>query len=339
MGRDSEDNEMKGSMIAIIVLVFTCSSASADVINPITDVCWRCMFPMTTGGVAWGSSGEPPAGNISAPVCSCAGTSGVRIGVTTSFNEHAWLIESVKTPYYFPALGAEMSDPDPGYKGGESKSSRGGDQASESLQHVHHYIFPAYSLVGLFTDMPCLDRNVFDLGYMTEVDDMWSDDLLALIINPEALAFGNPVTQLSCIADSVAAAAGYPIDPLFWCLGSWGGSYPLTGTTTTSDPVTAAAATASRLIFKLGREGALWDTGVNECSDKGVLTPFMIKSHYRLQIARPVVGNQCVPIGRSGLIWGGGKNPVVGGKGKTDEFLWVATRRRVCCVGYNVTQQ
>ncbi len=337
MGRESEKPEMNILIATILLLVMCAGSASAGVINPITDVCWRCMFPMSTGGVSWGSSGEPVTGNITTPVCSCTGTSGVRVGVTTSFNEHAWLIESVKTPYYFPALGTEMSDPNPGYKGGESKGN--GDETRESFQHVHYYVFPAYSLIGLFTDMPCLDRNVFDLGYMTEVDDMWSDDLLALLINPEALAFGNPVTQLSCIADSVAAAVGYPIDPLFWCLGSWGSSYPLTGTTATSDPVTAAAASASRLIFKMGREGALWDTGVEECSDKGVLTPFMIKSHYKLQIARPVVGNQCIPIGRSGLIWGGAKNPVVGGAGKTDEFLWVATRRRVCCVGYNVTQQ
>lgn len=329
---------MKSLVHAIIGLALVCCNAAAATLNPVTDVCWRCIFPITTGGVGWGDSGEPPAGNVTTPACACTGTNGVRIGVTTSFNEHAWLIESVKTPYYFPALGAELSNPSPGYKSGDSRGGASGDQTRESFQHVHHYIFPAYSLVGLFTDMPCLERNAFDLGYMTEVDDMWSDDLLALLINPEALAFGNPVTQLSCIADSVAAAVGYPIDPLFWCLGSWGSSYPLTGTTATSDPTTAAAATASRLIFKLGREGALWDTGIDECSDRGVLTPFMVKSNYRLQIARPVVGNQCIPIGRSALIWGDGKNPVVGGAGKADEFLWVVTRRRVCCVGYNVTQ-
>lgn len=330
---------MKRLLAIFGIMSILTAQVHAAVFNPITDTCWRCMFPITTGGVSWGDSGEPPASDIKAPVCSCTGTSGVRVGVTTSFNEHAWLIESVKTPYYFPALGSKLNDPSPGFKGGESRGSSGGDQTSESFQNVHYYVFPAYAMVGLFTDMPCLERNEFDIGYMTEEDKLWFDDELALYINPEALAFANPVTQLSCIADSVSAAVGYPIDPLFWCFGSWGSAYPLTGTTATSDPLHGAAATAARLLFKMGREGALWDTGINECSDRGVLTPIMIKSHYRLQIARPVVGNQCIPIGRTNLIWGGMKNPVVGGKGAADEFLWVGTRRRTCCVGYNVTQQ
>ncbi|ABL01361.1 TraU family protein [Pelobacter propionicus] len=326
--------------IVVFAILLLCAAANsfAGVINPVTDVCWRCMFPMTTGGVSWGDAGEPAAGNVTTPVCTCVGTSGVRIGVTASFNEHAWLIESVKTPYYFPALGTKLNNTSPGYNAGDTRGATG-QHVRESFHHVHQYTFPVYGIVGLFLDMPCLEQDSFDLAYMTEVDDMWSEDLLAMLINPEALAFGNPVTQMSCISDAVAAGAGYPIDSLFWCFGSWGSSYPLTGTTVIDDPVTAAAATASRMIFKLGREGALWDTGIDECSSRGVLTPFMVKSHYKFQIARPVVGNQCVPIGRTALLWGPGKNPIVGGAGKVDEFLWVATRRRVCCVAYNLTDQ
>ena len=43
----------------------------------------------------------------------------------------------------------------------------------------------------------------------------------SFIINPEALLFGNPIAQTACVADSVAATVSQPIDPLFWCMGSW----------------------------------------------------------------------------------------------------------------------
>ena len=129
------------------------------------------------------------------------------------------------------------------------------------------------------------------------------DDSLSFIVNPEALLFGNPITQLSCVADSVASTVGFPIDPLFWCFGSWGSPYPLTGSVPENIPINAHPNVAARMVFKMGREGALWDTAMDECSS-GVLSPIMVKSHYKLQIARPVMGTQCIPIGRPSLIWG-----------------------------------
>ena len=66
-------------------------------------------------------------------------------------------------------------------------------------------------------------------------------------------------------------------------------------------------------------------------------TPILVKSNYRLQIARPVRGNDCIPIGRPSLLWGAAKNPPFGtGSTSADNFLWSLTRRRVCCVGYSL---
>ena len=328
------------SAIALALTVLWSGYASAvctgSFINPITDVCWKCMFPMSVGGVSYGNADDPGStGKVEAPVCACVSGSSVVIGLHVSFWEHARLIETVKDPYCFPTLGTGMSNPTQGLLAGDGKGSSAGGDTEHSFQQVHYYTFPVWQLLQLFMDFPCVDDGGFDLAYMTEVDPMWNDDSLAFLINPEALLFGNPVTQLSCIADSVAATLGKPLDPLFWCFGSWGSAYPLSGSVADSNSLSVNANLASRMIFKLGREMALWDTAIDQCS-AGVITPIMVKSHYRLQIARPVRGSQCLPIGQSSFVWGSAKNPPQGaGSNSPDNFLWVMARKRICCVGYN----
>ena len=37
--------------------------------NPITDICWSCLFPLTIGSASILSDGQPDIGNPSSPVC------------------------------------------------------------------------------------------------------------------------------------------------------------------------------------------------------------------------------------------------------------------------------
>jgi len=335
-------NSFHAILMLFLLLETTTTFAAGGVcrgttINPVTDICWQCMFPAMIGGVSFGRGGEQSPAGMNSPVCACPTSTGtVTIGVTSAFWEHSRLIETVKNPYCFPALGSGMNNPKPGYNSG-SKKSKGASDADKSFQQVHYYIFPAWQLLQLFTDFPCTEKAAFDIAYMTEVDPMWNDDSLSFIINPEALLFGNPISQAACAADSVSSAVGYPVDPLFWCMGSWGSMYPLSGSISGTDPVQVNAGLASRMLFKLGREALLNDTGINKCAQNGVLSPILQKSNYRLQEVRPVKGNDCIPIGRSGFIWGAGKNPPFGtAKGSADNFLWSLTRKRLCCVGYSI---
>ncbi|MRR55441.1 MAG: conjugal transfer protein TraU [Deltaproteobacteria bacterium] len=312
------------------------SVCTGTFINPISDVCWRCMFPMKVGSVSYGDAESTGSADEAAtPVCACVSGTSVVIGLSVSFWEHARLIETVKDPYCFPTLGTGMTNPQQGLLAGEGKGMGAGGDTEQSFQQVHYYTFPVWQLLQLFMDFPCVDQGGFDLAYMTEVDAMWNDDSLAFLINPEALLFANPVTQLSCITDSVSSSMGYPLDPLFWCFGSWGSPYPLSGSVADSNSLSVNANLASRMIFKLGRETALWDTAIDQCAS-GVISPIMIKSHYRLQIARPVRGSQCIAIGQASSLWGSLKNPPRGaGSNSPDNFLWVLARKRKCCVGYN----
>jgi len=302
-----------------------CSSNSFD---PITDICWNCIFPVSMGGIViFGSDIDSPPDNISSPICLCGKT----LGISTSFWEPARIIETVKDPWCFNLISADLSNGD-GFLGGDTDDPT--DASKSMFSQAHYYMLNVWSLLDLFLDLPCLEDTGFDVGYITEVDPLWNDDLLAFLLNPEALLFGNPVLQFSCIADSVAVNSGLPLDTLFWCMGSWGSAYPLTGHKSDDSIVENNAAVASRLIYKLVREYTLLDTASNACG--ATMWPIWTKSHYRLQIMKPVRDYTCQPIGRSGLIWAAMKNPPYSAGGNSsDNFDWVMMRKHLCCIGYS----
>ena len=299
-------------------------------INPITDINWNGIFPVRIGGVELiGTDIDTPPDNIRSPVCVC-GSPIPKIGITASFWEPARLVETVKDPYCFTMIGTQLSNPKPGFLGGGG-TNHPEDTPPSTFQQAHWYIFPVWAILDLFLDIPCLDTGGFDIAYMTEIDPLWNSDLTGFILNPEALLFGNPAAQLACVADSVASNAKYPIDPLFWCMGSWGSAYPLTGHINSENYIQANAGLGARMIYKLGREALLWDTGSNVCGP--TLTPIWVKSHYRMHIVKPVRGSKVHPIGRSGLIWSSAKNPPFGSQGNAeDNFLWMIFRKQSCCI-------
>ena len=67
-------------------------------VNPLTDVCWECLFPISIGSVRIGSAaGAPDTPNPSSPICNC----GLRIGLSIGLWAPARLIDVSRTPYCF----------------------------------------------------------------------------------------------------------------------------------------------------------------------------------------------------------------------------------------------
>ncbi len=324
--------------ILVLLLGFQDSASPLPVglpLNPVTEVCWSCVFPMKIGGIVVIPGDQPPVPDAAmAPICICPLPPPlfVRPGIPISFWEPARFVETVKDPFFFPSLGFGMPNlVAPGYLAGthsEMPSGNGVDMST--FAQAHYFIFPAWTLLELLVDAICLEESGFDLSYMTEVDPLWNSDILAFTIQPEALLFANPVAQLSCIADSVAANAYMPLSALYWCMGSWGSAYPLTGHVNNDDYVSGNAAIAARMIYKLSRMGMVHDVGINLCA--AVPTPIWVKHNYRMHVAKPVRDFTCYPIGRSSMIWGKLKNPPWSVTGNSsDNFLWMIFRKRTCC--------
>src|SRR5690606_25186280 len=101
-------------------------------------------------------------------------------------------------------------------------------QDNSSFFHVHAYRFPIMRLLGI-TPSQCHEGGVFMPEYLSELDPSWEDDSLDMVLFPESSLFGNPATQAACAIDAAAATFNLASDTLFWCAGSQGGMYPITG--------------------------------------------------------------------------------------------------------------
>lgn len=300
------------------------------IMNPVTDVCWNCMFPIKLASVPIipNSSGLPDYGNARTPICTCPAPPPIfiRIGIPFEFWSPTYMMEVVKDPMCFPSLGISLPNIFPG---------RGkGDQASKQWStgeffQAHMLFNPAGAVLNLGTSAACASNtgSPFDFMYMSEVDPLWqSDSLNTLMWAPETLLFANPVAQLACTAESVSSLAGYSIRELFWCQGAWGPIYPNTGYTFQSGIMNGSAGAAGKVLAKAAKTSLLKDHQRNLCA--ATSTIIWNKRLYRYQIARPAIGAQCVPIGRTSMIWGVAKNL----PNRPDNFVYNIFEKRACCM-------
>lgn len=318
---------------SIIPSVYADSLCTGHFVNPITDIDWDALFPITIGSTDVVSSDLPDTKNPSSPLCLCQASIGWRVGVSFGYWEPFALADVTRDPFCMVNLGGIKLnvgnlDDDIGSKTEENAGYYGG-----SFYWVHWYKYPLIYWLEILTNVGCMQTGDFDIGYFSEIDPSWNDDALSFIENPEAILFGNPVTQLSCLADATQTTTGktLPNDNLFWCMGSQGSSYPLDGEVSNqSSPIQAALLLAERMDFKLHRLSLIEDS-VSENSPalcNPHLDPIMPKSRYRYQMVNTVPdGNHVYPFGTNTMLWEAGHAP----PGSHNNFGFLIWRKRNCC--------
>lgn len=320
---------MKKSIFIFLIfmqvnLFAVCAPTGALTVDIILKADYTAMFPLRIAGIPIIPGRiQDVGGSVSSPICICKDPI-PRIGIPVSFFEPSRLIEVVKDPYCFPSMGFGLTTSG-GALGGTSGDDGSGNQST--FYQAHYYIFPIYALLELLTDFICLQMTGFDMAYLTEVDPLWNNDTLSAILNPEALLFGNPISNLACIADAVTSAVFEPIDALFWCKGSWGNAYPLTGQTGGDGFVEGGASVAASLIYKLHRQLILWGSWGQAGLCGYYPAPIWRKSAYRLQVVTPIPSLYATTIGTTGMLWSFGKNPPFVG----DNFSYLLFKKRECC--------
>ncbi|MDF1756926.1 MAG: conjugal transfer pilus assembly protein TraU [Legionellaceae bacterium] len=265
-------------------------------VNPITDVCWRCLFPLSIGraGVVGGSL--PDTENANSPIGACDS----RIGLNIGYWEPMALVDITDTPYCLVNLGGHRIPLG-------SQSRRGGRQvvgASSAFFHVHWYKYPLIAWLNLITSSGCRQGGDFDIAYLSELDPTWNDSEMSFVLNPEAALFGNEIASSSCAADSISSSLqNKPLDSLFWCAGSQGSHYPLTGHINAPlSPVQSTLLLAERMNYKLHRNPPLiTDSNPSSpCHEHRV--PILPKSRYRYEMVNQVAdGKHCYPSGHTTL--------------------------------------
>lgn len=296
-------------------------------VNPVTDVCWKCLFPIKIAGFTLKSGGPDPQGT-SKLICTC-GKPIPRVGIPVSFWEPARLIDITRTPWCLVNMGGVCVAKTGSRSRGDIEENQD-DGNKRSFYHVHWYTYPLVYWLELLIDFVCLESMSIDLAYVTELDPLWNDDEKNAIINPEAMLFGNVIAQAACAGDCLAATAHLPLDPLFWCNGCQGSLYPFSGTVDHHiGGVQASLLITGRMIAKLHREGLLWGY-MGEAGLCGkYFMPFIRKSQYRTQMTYPKPQtNQCYPLGHTEITWGAGREfPYKG-----SDFGYLIWRKRDCCL-------
>ena len=300
-------------------------------LNPITEVCWDCIFPISVGGlrIDLGTS-RPDTQNQTLPLCFCPGVP-PRPGLAIGLWEPARLVDVANEPGCFVNMGFEI---DFGLLalGKTSRTTMNGASTGSKWQ-AHYYFYPLISWLGLIVDGLCMQSAQFDVAYISEIDPLWQDAELNNIINPEAILFANPIAQAACAADCAVASSGrLPLDQLHWCAGCGGSVFPIQGESAAHvGGIMASQVVATKMQARMHRLALARRTAGSRALCQTESAPIMTKSHYRFQVTRPRA--------KTGGRWGCGPTgfspqfidrlrefPFKG-----ESFGWLMWRKRNCC--------
>lgn len=321
----------------LLALTFTLVSTEVAAIcnkrflNPITEVCWDCIFPISIGAINLNlGTSRPDTQNQSFPLCICPGIP-PRLGLSIGLWEPARLVDVANEAGCFVNMGFDM---DFGLLSlGKSSATQHNGGSTGSSWQAHYYFYPLISWLGVIVDGLCMQNAQFDVAYISEIDPLWQDAELNNLINPEAILFANPIAQAACSADCVRASSGnLPMDQLFWCTGCGGSIYPIQGDVAAHvGGVMASQVVATKMVARMHRLLIARQTASTSALCQTRSQPVIQKSQYRMQITRPVPKTSgryaCGPIGFSSQYIDRLREfPFKG-----ESFGWLFWRKRNCC--------
>lgn len=330
--------------LSLLIAIFCVSNTFASGIAPgackssnlisgklITDVAWSSLFPIRIAGVTL-VGGDFPDDAVEKPVCMCPDDKNLpRPGLTTSMWEPARLIEFQRIPGCSSVLNGTQLPFEETFLGMHGENVVSGEQESSSFTHYHYYAFPLLSMLDLFTRRSCSADGFLDLDlmYISELDPTWNNDELAFFTSPEAVAVANPIAVAACAAEAVSSQSKKPIDSMFWCAGSWGEIYPLSGHVSGGYGVLMdTALRTSKVLASLHRRGLSWKTMGEESMCEGKIYPMLPKSQYKFNIIYPLPQTRSdFVIGESVLKWGA--NRII--PGVAEDPIYVIWRWNDCC--------
>lgn len=331
------------STILILVLLTTVSTQAAsptdnickdaEIWTKIVDqICWSCF---TEGFSLMGIGKKPDGATSNNPFCTCNDNLGVPFaGTKLSYFAPLRLIETVKLPWCSPSLGGITLQDD--YTGmGKVNASQG-----EGFWHSHYFAFPLMEMLEiLYIDCHQDGYIDLDLMYLSEVDPTWNNDLLALMLSPEAILFATPLAQPWCASDCALISTDAAPESTFGCAGCDGHLYPFTGNIKgQTDNVAQSSLIAQRMISSLHRKGLATKTMGENSVCKAQIAPFTPRSQYKFSMIYPRAEAEesadtdscCHPMGQSTNLWclpaGGRMRPGM------EDAVYMLWQFKECCL-------
>ncbi len=326
---------MRRFLLSCLLLVQT---AYADIFNPITDVCWKCFFPIYISGKNLTTGYEEFSEHDDSLFCGCSLT---HWGVPISFWEPMMIMEVTQTPYKLVCLGGkELPFAKTTYKN-HGALSQSTDAGRTSFYNVHYYPVPLARLLGLFPGFSCLKKHadyLFPPPWMSEIDPTWRNPKLARIFSLDMQAYATMEAQEACIEDCIASTKRRPNNKTFWCAGCQGSLYPLVGHVAHHvSGIQASSLLVHRMLVRHHFLRSVVGLGTGFEKDnfcKQTVFHHLQKTHYKTQLLLPVpdMGSSdskihCRPLGASTAPWECKKSYPGGG----EDFAYIVWTQMQCC--------
>ncbi|MDA0152412.1 TraU family protein [Vibrio sp. Makdt] len=308
-----------------------------------TDICWTCALPISLFGLT-----DPPEGANDDFMCACDDDLGIPIpGFAVGFYQPDQIMEVSTIPYCSPTLGGVQLSNDYTHigtslddKSGDDPNSQESNEKSKLVQYHYNYLASPVLKMMQVLAIPECDKTPgtvdLDIMFMSPLTVEWYDDLMSFVLNPDAVAFANPVGQAMCMYDCAETMLTGEASQANWhCAGCDGSLYPLTGNISgaADNPIQATSLVTQRAIAKSHRLGLSALTMGKDAMCKYKYTPMLPKSQYKFQMAFPSAqasGSCCQPLGENWLKWGLGRTSPGGGEDTT--FVYNIFRWADCCI-------
>lgn len=281
--------------------------------NPIT-INWNNALPITIAGVQTGIGSIPAKMRSMPSVCYCKYVGPVPVpGIGITYWEPLFLAEVTNMPGCLSSMGgiSMLSDSmtlhvqSTNEQGGKNHTNRQGGDDLKNMQ-VHWIQYPAFAMINAFSSLGCRSSAGFAVAGITEINPLWQEESLSNIVYPLTMLVSSMPAQMTCIADSFAAMFNQPIDELFWCMGSQGTIYPITGWAHQQD-----AGDADSNLLLLGKYmqgqaqlGGILTTIGPQSICASTYMPYMTRSQFRIEPIQPVPTVQTAVMGKPVMFWG-----------------------------------
>lgn len=329
-------------MVILLPFLVTANvTCKGKFVNPLTDICWSCLLPISIGNINFGKGMLPKqrdTKNPSSPVCMCIKANIPVPGISVGFWEPVRLVDVTRTPYCMTNLGGIQMGSDMKRISSYNRSYES-QPKHDSFYHLHYYIYPLIYWLELITDFACLEQHTFDVAYMSEFDVTWNDEKVQSLLNPEAILFGSHIAQAACALDCGASTVDLPLNSMFWCAGCWGNLYPFSGANADHiGGVQNSSLLTYRILAKMHRIGLARETSTDENTNitgggklcRKSLALKIKKSQYKLQMVNPKSTTSsigCWPLGLSDLLYSSFKEYPYDGQ----DFGYLIWRKKNCC--------
>ncbi|HHI1476516.1 TPA: conjugal transfer pilus assembly protein TraU, partial [Escherichia coli] len=170
-------------LLMLFLLAGHVPAASADsacegrFVNPSTDICWSCIFPLSLGSIKVSQGKVPDTANPSMPIQICPAPPPLfrRIGLAIGYWEPMALTDVTRSPGCMVNLGFSL----PAFgKTAQGTAKKDEKQVNGAFYHVHWYKYPLTYWLNIITSLGCLEGGDLDIAYLSEIDPTWTDSSL-----------------------------------------------------------------------------------------------------------------------------------------------------------------